>query len=473
MVLLLAPVVELQERIFYNATSNAVRGIENNSQAILYLTKNLSNSILAGSGSSGLARATSQALLYLIKNLSNTELRFFTNNSNAIVAGAGGGSALAKATSQALLYLIKNVSNTELRLFQNNSQAILANATCCRVNSNALLYLIKNVSNTELRLNQNNSNAIVLLAANAQGNLIIGGPEFTMHRNYVVSVDSTVSVTGNTTLNGNGHVFDFANQTGNFTILPNINLLLTNVVLRNYLDGGITLGSGSSVVFGNGTVVEFFDMQSLSNNMTFSGQSEIQGFGNKLMMNNAVISVNPGGILTLENLYITGLKNYNIRAQGRSASVKFKNATLCVSNNYSFSTGRILFDMDVYMVGTNTFGYRPTNAGSGILSSSRLVLDVGLTFSYAPVAANRLLLGMTDQSSILYMNGCTLESTTTGMQLINGTLIIDHKNEFFNPGATSASQAIAFGNGTPANDLNVQMLPGGRIQLQSGQLANP
>lgn len=438
------------------ATSNAVNVgssvlARTTSNALLFMIKNESNA------NSRMFANNSNALLYCCKNNSNTLLRLFANNSNAIL---GGGVGLAKFTSNALLYLIKNESNSNLRMFASNSNALIS---CC-----------KNNSNSALRFFTNNSNAITLVNNIVQtggGNLIIAGPTYTMTRQVVVSVDTTVSVTGNTTLDGNGHAFDFTNQAGNFSIAAGKHLVFTDVVLRNYSEGAISLGAGATVTFGEGTFIELENMQSLATDMTFSGNAVLQGFGNKVMMNNSVISVQPGGRLTLQDIFIEGLKQFNIRAQGDTASVKFKNAILCLSNDYSFTSGRILFEMDVRMVGTNTFGYRPTNVNSKILPCSRLLLDNGLTISYAPVAASRDLLGMADRSSVLYLNGCTVRSTTTGMRLTNGTLIVDHKNQFFNTGATSPSQAIAFGNGTAANDLGIEIMPGGRIQLQSGQLA--
>ncbi len=336
-------------------------------------------------------------------------------------------------------------------------------------NSNTLLSLTKNNSNTFLRLIKNISDSLV--GVDVDPNLIIGGPTFTMSRSYEVSTDGTVSVTGNTTLNGNGHTFNFSKSSASFSISASKYLILKNVVLKNFENGSISLGGGASVIFGEGTRIELEDAQNLTTNMTFSGNAIVQGFGNKITMNNSVISVLPGGTLTLQDLFVDGLKSNNIRAMGNNASVKFKNSILSLASDYSFTSGRILFEMDVKLVGTNTFGYRPTNAGSKILARSRLTLDTGVTFSYAPVAANRDLLGMTDRSSILSLNGCTLKSTTTGMRLINGLLVIDHKNQVYNDGAISASEAIAFGNGTPANDLSIEILPGGRLLLNTGQLA--
>ena len=454
------------------------------SNALLYLTKNLSNSIIVLDRKE---RTDSNALLYLTKNLSNALLACCNNNSNAILVL----NSKERADSNALLYLTKNLSNALLACCNNNSNALLyltnnlsnsiivldrkertdsnAMLQLTTNNSNALLSCCKNNSNTLLRLTTNNSQAIILLFAGT-GNLIIPGPTYTLQKNFVVSVDSTVSVTGHTVLDGNGHAFDFARQAGNFNISAGKNLILTDVVLKNFTDGSITLGAGASVVFGEGTIIELPDMQTLTSNMTFSGTTLIEGFGNKIMMGNSVITVRPGGRLTMQDIFVEGLKQNNIRCQGTSASLKLKNAVLCLSNDYSFTSGRILFEMDVRMVGTNVFGYRPTNASSKILPCSRLMMDIGTTFSYAPVSANRDLLGMADRSSVFFLNGCTVQSTVTGMRLTNGTLVVDHKNQFYNTGALSASEAIAFGNGTAANDLAVEILPGGKIQLQSGEL---
>jgi hypothetical protein len=506
------------------SNSNALRNIRNNSNALLRLTRNNSNALLrlTRNNSNALLRLTrnnSNAILVCCKNLSNALLRLTTNNSNAIIANGSGWASFAAATSNALLYLTKNLSNSIivldrkqrtdsnalLYLTKNLSNSIIVLDRKERTDSNALLYLTKNLSNsiivldrkertdsnamlrlttnnsnallyccknnsnTLLRLTTNNSQAIILLFAGT-GNLIIPGPTYTLQKNFVVSVDSTVSVTGHTVLDGNGHAFDFARQAGNFNISAGKNLILTDVVLKNFTDGSITLGAGASVVFGEGTIIELPDMQTLTSNMTFSGTTLIEGFGNKIMMGNSVITVRPGGRLTMQDIFVEGLKQNNIRCQGTSASLKLKNAVLCLSNDYSFTSGRILFEMDVRMVGTNVFGYRPTNASSKILPCSRLMMDIGTTFSYAPVAANRDLLGMADRSSVFFLNGCTVQSTVTGMRLTKGTLVVDHKNQFYNTGALSASEAIAFGNGTAANDLAVEILPGGKIQLQSGEL---
>jgi hypothetical protein len=76
---------------------------------------------------------------------------------------------------------------------------------------------------------------------------------------------------------------------------------------------------------------------------------------------------------------------------------------------------------------------------------------------------------MVDQSSRLFIDGCTLSSTTTGMRLTRGTLIADHKNFLDNAGATSISEGFAFGDGNPDHDLSIEVKPGGSLNLIAGQ----
>ena len=77
---------------------------------------------------------------------------------------------------------------------------------------------------------------------------------------------------------------------------------------------------------------------------------------------------------------------------------------------------------------------------------------------------------MQDVTSQLYLNGCTINSTPTGLRLTKGTLTVDSVNILNNAGATSLSQGICFGNGIAADDLTINMLPGGQLDITNGIL---
>ena len=152
-----------------------------------------------------------------------------------------------------------------------------------------------------------------------------------------------------------------------------------------------------------------------------------------------------------------------------SCTLSFYNTTWILDDNYSLTTGRfeVLSTFDI--VGSNTFEYA-TRAQSIIQPDATLLLDMGTTLYYAPGSNNRDLLSMFDASSRLYMNGATLASTTTGLRLTNGTLIVDKKNFLRNDGAIALSQGISFGNGSSVNDLSVGIIPGANFELLTGIL---
>ncbi len=197
--------------------------------------------------------------------------------------------------------------------------------------------------------------------------------------------------------------------------------------------------------------------------MIFYGDCLIYGKGNFLDLTNGSLSVAAEGQLTLENLKITGIKESNLKCNQNSASIILKNSKLHLSRDFQFDTGSILFDLDVVISGTSAFVYS-TGMGSTINSNSVLYFDEGTTFSYAPSKSSRDLLYMIDATSCLYLNGCTLYLTKTGMRLTRGRLFLDNQVTFSSQGNV-VSEAICFGDGNSSNDLDIQILSGAQVNV--------
>jgi len=103
-----------------------------------------------------------------------------------------------------------------------------------------------------------------------------------------------------------------------------------------------------------------------------------------------------------------------------------------------------------------------------VRDESMLHFDNNVTFRYAPGAATNNLLSLEAKNSTLSLNGATLSVSDAGLQLTKGTLRIDHKCRILSD-ATSMGEAITFGDGaSAANDLDIDILPGGNIDVQSG-----
>lgn len=207
----------------------------------------------------------------------------------------------------------------------------------------------------------------------------------------------------------------------------------------------------NSLTFSSSTVI-FNAHTNLHGKISFNDPCKVDCNSKILtLMGNAELILRNSGPLVIENMDIVGLKKNNIRCLNNTGAITFRNCRLCLSQDFTFSNGSILFDQSVLITGTNKFNYT-TTLGSTIKSFGYLYLDQGITFSYAPNRPNKNLIFMSDKTSTLYLNGSTLHSTRTGIRLSNGTVIIDNKVTFTSE-ASNTGQAIILDS-----SLNVQLM---------------
>jgi hypothetical protein len=105
-----------------------------------------------------------------------------------------------------------------------------------------------------------------------------------------------------------------------------------------------------------------------------------------------------------------------------------------------------------------------TIMGLTVASQSKLTIDQGVSFNYAPAGNFRNLLSLTDSSATLFFNNTTLVATATGPRLIKGTLLVDGIMNI-QSAAASTAESIIFGN-----DLIIKIMPSSAINLLSGYL---
>ncbi len=204
--------------------------------------------------------------------------------------------------------------------------------------------------------------------------------------------------------------------------------------------GGTILGNGNSFTLGetttdfvltaslnfNATILQFDTNTRLYGILQFAQNCKIRGTTGKVLTleNGSALVVRPNSQLIIEDVTLSNLGTTNVRCLMDNGSLILRNVILACSANYTFSRGSILFDKDVVFTGTTTFAYT-SGIGSTINTLSTLMFDHDTTFSYAPRNARGNLLNMIDNTSCLYLSGCTLFSTYTGLQLQTGTLLLD------------------------------------------------
>ena len=433
--------------------SNALKyGITGNSQALLYLIRTHSNAYKFG-----------------IKNNSNTMLRYQRTDSAALMY-------LVRTHSAGYAFGIKNNSNTMLRYQRTDSAALMY---LIRTHSNAYKFGIKNNSNTLLYVSRTHSNAIKWLDTQMQEidngplNIEITTATYNMDFDFNLSGDHYATVSVDCTIEGDGHSINFARDAEDLIrISAGKTLTLNNVVLRGYSDGAVQLGAGASIVFGDGTYIELADKQTLSRDWTFDGAVQVNGFGYQLDLSDYNITVNEGASATFKNVSVDGLLGTNLNCADNTAEVKFNNTNLHMAGNYTFDHGAFSVEQNVVLSGTeeSEFKYQ-SDQTSTIGADSTLVVDTGVKFSYEPVDSDdRDLIAMSDDTSRLYLNGCTLNTTTTGMRLTKGTLIVDGHNYLYDDDATSVSEGFSLGNGEATDDITIYLTPGAVLDLKSGYL---
>jgi hypothetical protein len=202
----------------------------------------------------------------------------------------------------------------------------------------------------------------------------------------------------------------------------------------------------------------------LNSTVTFNGSCTINGNNNRLILaNNANLTVATGSALNLQNIEIVGLKGSNLQCLDNTGSVIVEDCVLTLTSNFVFGKGSMQFSGDVMISGTNKFSYTSIMT-STINSYSTLYLDKNLIFSYSPAGAYRNLIYMQDNSAWMALDGCTLYSTRTGLQLTNGQLFIDNGVTLQSEGVAS-SQSISFGNGIAKNDLSINLLAAAQLNV--------
>lgn len=227
-------------------------------------------------------------------------------------------------------------------------------------------------------------------------------------------------------------------------------------------------GPNDEIIFTNLKTILYSNLI-LRKPLRFKGNCTINGRNNTLYIDTgSELRVDAGASVLLENLMLDNVQNTNVRCLDSLGTITLSNIIWQQENTFTFTQGRFIFEHDVVISGSQIFSYQSAQQ-STIDQCSTLIFDTGMTFSYAPSSNSRTLISMIDSSSQLYLQGATLQSTATGLQLTKGTLIIDGRCEV-QSAATVVSEGVMFGDGTAQNELTIKVLPESGIDVISGFL---
>ncbi len=245
----------------------------------------------------------------------------------------------------------------------------------------------------------------------AQGFVRMNGG-FTIKPGAKATLDTVISVSGSIDLR----------ETGIMQLLSNLNLDSR----ISWSNGGYINGRGNAIILNDQLTIP------ASKIIHIIGDTIIDGCDKQtiLLKEHARIFVENNATLTLRNIIIKNTRNNQlapcIQVTGARSKLALDNAELAITGDMFFARGQLYAHNNVVFTGTSSFIYTSV-AQSYVAPFSTLTFDLGTTFSFAPSSTEQDLFILQDKTSTLYLNGCTLKTTSSGMRLTRGNLIFDNK----------------------------------------------
>jgi WD40 repeat protein len=290
---------------------------------------------------------------------------------------------------------------------------------------------------------------------------------------YIVCVanltaTSLIYVSTQTNYQANNYVFrkndiaqGFVRLNNGFTVLPdacaNMDILFsvsgaidlretgTMKLLRDLvLDSGVTLSSGGNFKgYGHTLVLDGNLDLPPGEIIHINGDIIIDGQGNKLTIGaKAQIFIDTNVTLTLCNMTITNQQHAltfpPIRCAALTSKLALDDVVITPAGDFLFPNGQLFIHNDVAITGTSAFIYT-SPLPSFITSGACWYFGMNTTFSVAPATftdapyalnntyTSNSFIRMADATSILYLDGCSVQATQTGCRFSKGTIAFDNK----------------------------------------------
>ena len=158
--------------------------------------------------------------------------------------------------------------------------------------------------------------------------------------------------------------------------------------------------------------------------------------------------------------------------------INLRNVDLNLAGNYTITAGNINIYNDVALRGKGYQFAFSSNGTLAIKSGATFLIDRNVTFSYDSSGlgdrggdgisgASKDQLTMADQTSRLFLNGCTFYASHTAPRLQTGVLVISDKVTFSTEAAENAEAFVL----DSTNNLLIEVLAGATMDVY-GALAH-
>jgi len=241
--------------------------------------------------------------------------------------------------------------------------------------------------------------------------------------------------------------------------------------------GGIIAGQGYSVMMQGDLTIPAGTVLYLTTNTTIDGGGHTLTFEGGSPGGQIYIDGTTTTVVTLRNMTINGVQNYTTGGSSIGIisgpgvpTVVLDNVTINLAGPTSFgnattSNAALVINRKVTIAGGYDFAFGSA-ANCTINTASTLLIDLNTTFAYLPGDSLATHMVFQDSSATLALNGATWYALNTiGTVLTGGNLLINNKSSFQSNGATASNKPIQLGNGVQADNMAINILAGGSINV--------
>jgi WD40 repeat protein len=218
-------------------------------------------------------------------------------------------------------------------------------------------------------------------------------------------------------------------------------LLLRDLVLADgvtFSSGGNLGGKGCRLILDGDVTIPSNKVMHITKDLVIDAKGHTFNIGA-----NAQIFVDTNVTLTLCNMTITNRQHAStfppIRCAALTSKLAFDDVVFTPVGDFLFPSGQLFIHNDVAITGTSAFIYT-SPVPSFITSGACWYFGTNTTFSVAPATftdapytlkntyTENNFIKMADATSVLYFNGCSLQTTITGCRFTKGLIAFDNKN---------------------------------------------
>jgi len=269
------------------------------------------------------------------------------------------------------------------------------------------------------------------------GEVDLDGGTLILDRDLVFNDGASIKQLGNIT--GQNHCIKLAPSITQIPLVPSVTaIILYDVHL--ILDGNVIF-NGAHIIFGGTSIID--------------GQGFTLSLGPSFTLGVATDSD-----LVFRDLEIRGINGNKIQCTDSLSTISFEDVEWVQDGNFTFTVGKFDVLDDFILEGDGySFGYE-TDQVSTVSTYGKIFLDNGFTFHYDPPIVSHVLFDLYAETSELILNGATLHSTSTGLILETGRLIVDRSSVVSGEGTVDAEAIIL------ASSLDIQQLPAAVLQVE-------